>query len=91
MISITPAIKTLKIKNLGSIRKADINFTKGANIIYGASGFGKTTIINAIKHILNGEKLCYGPSKNKKSSEKTTIELGLRTDKIFKNMTSSPH
>lgn len=82
MISITPAVKSLSIRNLGIIRKADMEFTQGINMVYGCGGSGKTTILNAIRHILNGEKLIYGPSHNRKSSEKSTIEVELLGKKI---------
>lgn len=82
MISITPAIKSLKIRNLGIVKKADMKFTKGINIVYGVCGGGKTTVINAIKHVLNGEKLIYGPSHDKNRSEKAVIEVELLGKKI---------
>ncbi len=82
MISITPAIKSLKIRNLGIIRKADFKFTKGINIIYGVCGSGKTIVVNAISHLVNGEKLIYGPNKYMKSSEKAVIEIELLGKKL---------
>lgn len=82
MISITPAIKSLKIRNLGIIRKADIRFTNGINIVYGSGASGKTTVLNAIRHMLLNEKLIYGPSHGKKRSEKTVIEIELLGKKM---------
>lgn len=82
MISIIPAIKSLKIRNLGPVRRADLRFDKGINIIFGPSGKGKTAIINAISHMLKGEKLLYDPNKDKKKSEKAFIEIELFNKKM---------
>lgn len=86
MISIIPAIKILKIRNLGIIRKADMKFAKGINIIYGFSSGGKTTILNAIRHVLNGEKLIYGPSHDKQRQESSKIVLEVLPGKLFKKI-----
>lgn len=90
MISITPAIKSLKIRNLGMVRKADFEFTKGINIIYGVNGSGKTTVVNAIRHLTNGEKLIYGPNKYMKPSEKSVIEAELLGENLITEVKEEP-
>ena len=42
-------IKTLKIKNIGGIHEADLNFTEGFNVITGESGAGKSSVVRALE------------------------------------------
>jgi recombinational DNA repair ATPase RecF len=48
-ISIIPPIKEITIVDEGIIKRADIKFKDGLNIITGASATGKTTVLNSIK------------------------------------------
>lgn len=75
MIAITPAIKALKIRNYGPIKKADLMFKKGINVIVGKNGSGKSAVINAIT-----SALCKHPQIYKKtngSKKDAEIEIWL--------------
>jgi predicted ATP-binding protein involved in virulence len=41
-------IKNIKISGIGGIRNLQLNFNEGLNVICGANGIGKTTILNII-------------------------------------------
>lgn len=41
-------VKELKIKNIGGIKELILNFNNNLNVICGANGIGKTTILNVI-------------------------------------------
>lgn len=41
-------IKDLTIKGVGGIKNLQLNFNDGFNVICGANGVGKTTILNTI-------------------------------------------
>lgn len=41
-------VKKLKIKNIGGIKELILNFNSNLNVICGANGIGKTTILNVI-------------------------------------------
>lgn len=43
-------ILKLKIKGIGGIQNLDLNFSDGFNVICGANGIGKTTILNVIAY-----------------------------------------
>ena len=45
-------IKNLSLKNFGSIRKANLNFQRGFNLISGANGQGKSHIFRALAYLL---------------------------------------
>ncbi len=86
MINIIPAIKDLRIKNFGPFKETKISFTKGVNILYGIKAKGKTTIINAIRHITQGEQLIYKPYYKTKKNEKTKIEVSFAFKRIQKQI-----
>ncbi len=48
MIKTVNEIKSIKIRNKGIIKKADIKFSKGLNVIIGPNATGKTTVLNYI-------------------------------------------
>ena len=48
-VKVVPKIKEIKITNEGIIKKADIKFKEGLNIITGKNATGKTTLIKAIE------------------------------------------
>lgn len=64
-------LEKLYIKNYLIIKEAELNFTKGLNILTGETGAGKTIIIDALSLIL-GERADYSIIKNEK--EKLVIE-----------------
>jgi DNA repair protein RecN (Recombination protein N) len=64
-------LEKLFIKNYLIIKKAELNFTKGLNILTGETGAGKTIILDALSLIL-GERADYSIIKNEK--EKLVIE-----------------
>ncbi|MCX6163645.1 MAG: AAA family ATPase, partial [Ignavibacteriae bacterium] len=64
-------LEKLYIKNYLIIKEAELNFTKGLNILTGETGAGKTIILDALSLIL-GERADYSIIKNEK--EKLIIE-----------------
>jgi recombinational DNA repair ATPase RecF len=48
LAAIIPSIKVQSIENEGVIKKAELNFKKGLNIIIGENATGKTTALKAI-------------------------------------------
>lgn len=75
MIAITPAIKTLKIRNYGPIKKADLNFKKGVNVIVGKGGSGKSAVVNAITSALCKHPLIYKRTNGSKKDAEIEIWL----------------
>ena len=53
-VKIIPKIKSASITNEGVIKKADIQFKNGLNIIVGRCGSGKTTVLKAIEKAMHG-------------------------------------
>ncbi|MHA2282184.1 MAG: ATP-binding protein [Promethearchaeota archaeon] len=49
-------LKRISILSHGPLRKLDLNFKNGLNIIYGPNGSGKTIILDAIHKLLLGKK-----------------------------------
>ncbi|MFA5405169.1 MAG: DNA repair protein RecN, partial [Ignavibacteria bacterium] len=64
-------LEKLFIKNYLIIKEAELNFTKGLNILTGETGAGKTIILDALSLIL-GDRADYSIIKNEK--EKLIIE-----------------
>lgn len=64
-------LEKLFIKNYLIIKEAELNFTRGLNILTGETGAGKTIILDALSLIL-GERADYSIIKNEK--EKLVIE-----------------
>jgi len=64
-------LEKLFIKNYLIIKEAELNFSKGLNILTGETGAGKTIILDALSLIL-GERADYSIIKNEK--EKLVIE-----------------
>ena len=48
-------LKTLSIENIAVIEKADIEFSKGFNVLTGETGAGKSIVVDSINAIL-GER-----------------------------------
>ncbi len=48
-------IESLKIKNIGGIREAELKFTHGLNVITGESGAGKSSVVRALE-LLTGSR-----------------------------------
>ncbi len=71
-------LEKLFIKNYLIIKEAELNFTKGLNILTGETGAGKTIILDALSLIL-GERADYSIIKNEK--EKLVIEGIFRIEK----------
>lgn len=55
-----PKINEIKIEDFGIIKKADIKFKNGLNIITGPNASGKTTAINFLKEKYDMKKPPYG-------------------------------
>jgi len=49
-------IKKLSVRNFGLFDELTINLNDGINIIIGENGYGKTTLVGAIKYIYYGKK-----------------------------------
>lgn len=64
-------LEKLFIKNYLIIKEAELNFTRGLNILTGETGAGKTIILDALSLIL-GERADYSIIKNEK--EKLVVE-----------------
>lgn len=75
MIVTIPAIRALKIRNYGPIKKADLNFKKGVNVIVGKNGSGKSAVVNAITSALCRHPLIY--KKTNGSKKDAEIEIWL--------------
>jgi len=71
-------LEKLFIKNYLIIKEAELNFSKGLNILTGETGAGKTIILDALSLIL-GERADYSIIKNEK--EKLVIEGIFRIEK----------
>ncbi|HHY0047706.1 TPA: AAA family ATPase [Clostridioides difficile] len=48
-------IEKIEIKGIGGIKELNLEFNKGLNIICGANGIGKTTILEVISHVFSIE------------------------------------
>ena len=48
-------ILSLKLKNIALIESAEIEFSKGLNVLSGETGAGKTVIISAVNFALGGK------------------------------------
>jgi len=83
MIAITPAIRTLKIRNYGPIKKADLNFKKGVNVIVGKGGSGKSAVVNAITSALCKHPLIYKKTNGSKNDFEIELELYSRKIKVM--------
>ncbi|CZT61259.1 recombination protein F [Clostridioides difficile] len=46
-------IEKIEIKGIGGIKELSLRFNKGLNIICGANGIGKTTILEVISHLFS--------------------------------------
>lgn len=57
-------IESLDIEGIGGIKKLNLNFSDGFNVICGANGIGKTTILNIIADIFSS-----GYTKLKRNSQ----------------------
>ena len=55
-----PKIDKIKIEDFGIIKRADIEFNGGLNVITGPSASGKTTAINFLKEKYDINKLPHG-------------------------------
>lgn len=55
-----PKISKIKIEDYGIIKRADIDFKDGLNIITGPNASGKTTVINFLKDKYNLKDLPHG-------------------------------
>ena len=56
-------IKSLKIQNIGGIKELDLTFNDKFNVICGANGIGKTTILNIIAdHFSDNKSLLFRKS-----------------------------
>lgn len=64
-------IERLKIKNLGVIRSAEIEFARGFTVVTGETGAGKTMVLTALGLICGGKP---DPGLVSKGSETTAIE-----------------
>lgn len=70
-------IKTLILEDINGIKSLSINFYKGINIICGANGIGKTTILESICHALNGGRNSH-TVKKRFSTEYGVISLNFQ-------------
>ena len=59
-------VKKITIMNKCCIKKAEIEFKEGLNIITGRNGTGKTTIINYLKEECNGVQLSTAFARSEK-------------------------
>jgi len=55
-----PEIEEILIENLGIIKKADIRFSQGLNLIAGKNASGKTTVINYLIKISDPNLMAAG-------------------------------
>lgn len=55
-----PEIEKIQIRDFEVIEKADINFSKGLNIIVGGNGTGKSTVINYLIKISDPNIMAVG-------------------------------
>lgn len=55
-----PEVENIEIKDFGCIKKADIKFTKGLNLIIGKNGSGKTTVINYLVNLFDINSMSTG-------------------------------
>ncbi|MCJ7424364.1 AAA family ATPase [Candidatus Bathyarchaeota archaeon] len=49
-------VKTVKIENIGPIKEFNATFSKGANIVYGPAGCGKTIFVRTLDDYLSGRR-----------------------------------
>ena len=73
-------IKKLKLRNFRGIEKVDIKFDKQINVIYGANGAGKSTVLDAIVIMLSWAA---NRIKHSGSSGKPIVESDIKNGEAF--------
>ncbi|MFC1454758.1 AAA family ATPase [Candidatus Undinarchaeota archaeon] len=56
-------VKSVRIRNIGTIKDLKLDFKKGVNVIDGRNGTGKTTVLNAIAYAFDQPLGKYSPIK----------------------------
>lgn len=74
-------LKNFKIKGLFGIYDVDIPFKNNYNIFVGENGLGKTTILNALNYVLQGD----GESLSTIDFERIIITLGNNEELVIKH------
>ena len=75
-------LKTLTIKNVALIDKAEINFGRGLNILSGETGSGKSVILEALNFVL-GAKADKSLIKSGEKDCLVTAEFSVKNDDII--------
>lgn len=73
-------IEKLKLRNFRGIEKVNIKFDKQINVIYGANGTGKSTVLDAIVIMLSWAA---NRIKHSKSSGKPIVESDIKNGESF--------
>ncbi len=79
-------LSSLSISNLALIKKSEINFKKGFNVILGQSGAGKSILIDALSFVLGAkqDRTLIRTKENMMRVEAVFENLSLETKKILK-------
>ena len=79
-------LKKIKVKNFRSLDNFCMTFNNGLNVIIGENDAGKTSLIDSMKILLNGDRIDLDDFRDK--SKEVIIELETN-DEIYK-MTIQP-
>lgn len=82
-----PKVKSLKLRNIGPFKEADLGFTNGINIIYGPNATGKSTIIRSLTRAFKHESEQELPTV-RQGEGNGRIEVELFPAKIVKVLSS---
>ena len=74
-------LKKIKVKNFRSLDNFCMTFNNGLNVIIGENDAGKTSLIDSMKILLNGDRIDLDDFRDK--SKDVTIELET-SDEIYK-------
>ena len=83
--NLIPAVKSLKLHNVGPFKDVSLSFTDGLNIICGTNGSGKSTILRSLIYAFDRES---GP-RVRDERQRGSVEVELFSKKLIKNIGKS--
>lgn len=76
----------LKVRNLGIIKSADIEFIPGLNLIIGSSGAGKSTLLRGIKNLVSNS---FNDTSIRTGAEEMSLEIELQGHSVAYKRTTA--